>query len=113
MDPEAFQAAGLVRAGPVVDHLGAVAVQTGTVAGFWQIDQPADDLGLAGDLGVALPVAEVVAVDRAVPAVAVGALAAAREHRARDPVAVDVVANALLVAEAVTAVVVHFHQPAT
>ena len=65
--PQPFQAGVVVSARPVVDHLGAVAVHRRHRGGVPAHDQPADDLGLAGDLGVALPVTKLIAVDRAVP----------------------------------------------
>src|SRR5205807_352154 len=66
--------------------------------------EPADHLGGSGDLRVALPVAEVVAVDRPVVAVAARALAAAEKHGPRHPVAVDVVARGLARAQTRAAV---------
>ena len=104
LNREALQTVGLVRAGPVVDHQRVVTAQLAR-SRVLADHQPADDLGDAAHLRVALPVAEVVAVDAAVPAVALGALAPAGEDMARDPVAVEVVADPLVVAQPPAAVV--------
>src|SRR5579884_585151 len=95
LDRQPLQTPGLVVAGVVVDHLGAVAVQPGHRRGVLADHQPADHLGRALDLRIALPVAELIAVDPALVAVAVCALAATGEHSARHPVAVEVVAHPL------------------
>src|SRR5439155_14490676 len=97
------QAGRLVAAGQVV-HLRRAVAEVVELARIHALDHPADDLRHAADVRVALAVAEDVAAGRAVVAVPACAMAATRAPRPRDPVAVDVVADVRVAAEASAAV---------
>src|SRR6185312_9791727 len=94
-----------VPARAVVDEHVSRALSGEEAAGVLAGDHAADDLGHLADMGVALPIAEDVAAGGAVPAEAVGARAAVRAALARQAVTVDVVADALRVAQLRAAVV--------
>src|SRR5436190_9229771 len=104
LDGRLLEAAGLVAADGVVDLQRPVAVERGDRRRVLAGDDAARDLGRPGDLRVALPVAEVVAVHPALVAVVARAVAAAGEVLAGLAVAVDVVAHVLFRAEALAAV---------
>src|SRR4051812_18364659 len=99
-----LETARLVAAHGVVDLVRAVAVERRDRRGVLARDDPARDLRRARDLRVALPVAEVVAVDAPLAAIVARAVAAAGKVLARLAVAIDVVAHVLLRAEALAAV---------
>src|SRR3954452_4070022 len=104
LDGGLLEAAGLVTAHGVVDLQRPVAVERRDRRGVLARDHAAGHLGRAPHLRVALPVAEVVAVDATLAAGVARAVAPAREVRTGLAVAVHVVAHVLLRAEALASV---------
>src|SRR3954454_23198226 len=104
LDLGLLEAACLVAAHGIVDLQRPVAVERRDRRGVLARDHAAGHLGRAPHLRVALPVAEVVAVDAALAAGVARAVAPAREVRTGLAVAIHVVAHVLLRAEALASV---------